>query len=341
MSVAQELADEINALYARIQLQSEMIGEQQETINDFVSEIQSLTAQLAACQAGSNPDLLLPPDGKLYLGVSRGVADAGYLGFVEATDRAPHIWHEYATSGDGFARDLARCPADSIPLLNFKPQGRQMDAASYLRILGGVYDTELDTAADALIANGRDVFVAIMHEMEDNDPTGESDSAQAEAFSYCVGYMRSLGARFVSVWNPMGYFPRWGHRYDTLYPGDDVVDWVAWDPYVRSAHITRWLQFIDRGEGFLTWCRDNVPGKPLMLAEWGIDAPAVHGAAPYLLSTQGLDQLLALAPEIRALVYWNAEDQGDYRLSNPGLTEWFKPFSEQPAFDFDVREVTG
>ena len=68
-----------------------------------------------------------------------------------------------------------------------------------------------------------------------------------------------------------------------MYPGDDVVDWVAWDPYdFGECHRARGQSFAQTIKPFYDWLVDHHPNKPFMLAEYGtvVDPsnprPAVH-----------------------------------------------------------------
>ena len=79
----------------------------------------------------------------------------------------------------------------------------------------------------------------------------------------------------------MGFFGWAKTRSTPLYPGDDVVDWIAYDPYgfggpdgLRRSCSTRPAS--RAGPGFYTWATRKAPGKPIMLAEWGFD---LDGAA--------------------------------------------------------------
>jgi hypothetical protein len=65
--------------------------------------------------------------------------------------------------------------------------------------------------------------------------------------------------------------------WSDLYPGDDVVDWVAWDVYAYSDPGYGYGDFAEminrRGgnwPGFYNWAAMKFPDKPLMLGEWGV-----------------------------------------------------------------------
>ena len=90
------------------------------------------------------------------------------------------------------------------------------------------------------------MFLTIWHEPEDQ--VGGAGSARpadyAAMYRYVVTELRSLGVtNAVFVMNYMG-FNGWSNMVDALYPGNDVVDWIAYDPYGFKMH-TDFGQFLD------------------------------------------------------------------------------------------------
>lgn len=74
------------------------------------------------------------------------------------------------------------------------------------------------------------------------------------------------------VYSMKSWFPK-------LYPGNDVVDWIAWDPYTcdktRPCHDLKTvlnLRYLPKKPwpGFYNWAHTHHRSKPLMLAEWGV-----------------------------------------------------------------------
>ena len=296
-------------------------------LEDQITDLEQQLAERPTTPPEPSVDLILPPDGKLWIGVSNPAN--GYNSFKAITNREPRIWHEYSTSGSSFAADLTNCPAQCIPLINCKPVG-SMGANAYTSILAGDADTDLDQITIAIKNYDRPVFVAFMHEPENDDKTGASDDNYARAFRYCVEYVRVRGARFVSVWNMMGYMPKWGSRYTALYPGDDVVDWIALDQYTANASHDDFADFMDQGTpGFYDWAAPK--GKPIMAAEWGINSTVGTSVAPKLLTQRAVDNLLRDMPQIKALVYWNEAVGGnDYRIESFPVD--FRRFANLPVF---------
>lgn len=318
--------------------QAQRITDQQAEISQLEAEKAELQRQLDECMDGHPPDppdppasdILLPPDGKIYLGCDAG----GMTGYMNTGAKRPQISHDYSTSGSDFSNDIGRVNAAMIPLENFKPTG-QMGLSAYNAIINGQGDSSIDQAAAAIKNYDGKLFFAPLHEPE-NDDSGGGDDEYAAAFRYIVERVRSQGAEPVVVWNMMG-FKEHGPRYDTLYPGDDVVDWIGTDPYVKTtASIDTWDEFFNaktsQFAGFYSWAAPK--GKPFMLCEWGIGQAVAATVAPKLLSRAQLDVLKRDFPLCRALVYWNQPGTSNYLLSNFAST--WKTFSEFPEFQFSV-----
>jgi hypothetical protein len=106
-------------------------------------------------------------------------------------------------------------------------------------IAAGGHDAAIDAQAQRLAAFGSRLFVGFMHEPEDNigtcqpgavnDPVADMGSVEEfkAAYRHIVERVRPVAPNVVWVLGLMGGNPdlSW-----TFYPGDDVVDWVAWDP---------------------------------------------------------------------------------------------------------------
>jgi len=311
----------------------------QAEVTELETEVTRLERALAECEAGQTPEpgpepepdnLALPPVGKIYLGCSYN----GMQGHLAITgNKYPHISHDYARSGNEFASRLSRVPTGCIPLINFKPAGA-MGRQAYLDIIAGKSNASIDVAADAMKAWTKtdEFFFAPIHEPE-NDGT-DGDKEYAQAFRFIVERVRARGATPTVVWNMMG-FEGHGSRYNALYPGDDVVDWIASDPYVRtSTAVDTWKEFMDAPSGtfpgFYSWAKPK--NKPFMLAEWGIGIAVKDVVAPKLLGTAQMGVLQSAFPLCRALVYWNEVGTVDYRLQN-FPTQW-KAFTEMTQFQF-------
>lgn len=363
LSVENEgLANELVDAMSRLSAASATI-EALRTENDGLrDDITVLQAALAACQAGGggnggggDPDpeeplgpLMVPTGGKILIGSTDPSASlgGGTLSYKAVTGLDPAIYHSYATSASQFQTRLNSTPAGTIPFINFKPVGT-MGPQAYADILAGKGDAAMRSVAAAITSYGKPVFIAIMHEPENDDKAGTSDAEYAKAFRRCVGFLpRNLA---VVVWNMMSYYG-WGNRLNTLYPGDDVVDWIAGDPYAHTNDIDTFRKLVNRTHssvpgypGFYEWAKPK--NKPIMLAEWGIQQD-VHATLPQrLLTAVELDRMRSEMPLVKALVYWNSltkkadgSVENDYRFQ--AFPQVWSAFVRSPHFDVDISAVT-
>lgn len=301
-------------------------------------------------------DLLVPQRG-VWWGATANPLDGeswdSALVSLESTLGHPldiaHFYHaspQLFPTHDEIAR--ARQPGHRrILLLNWKPEmGR-----TWAQVAAG--DPEVDAAIDREAAHLREnftepFFLDIHHEPEDEvDPTpgsGMTADDYAAMYRRVVTRVRAAGVKnAVTVMNWLGT-PFWGSQpwFGNLYAGDDVVDWIAQDPYIFDA--TAWSgpfdQAVDRTDarypgwpGFATWARANHPDKPMMLAEWGVDEAL--GSERKAEIVAGVAGGLARFPQLKALVYWNSRDfhpVGTTRVdSSPAALAAFRVLLDSPA----------
>ena len=195
----------------------------------------------------------------------------------------------------------------SILYFNWKPAPER----SWRDIADGLADDAIATVAEGIRSYPHSIFLTIQHEPE-NDVIADAASGMTVSdyvamYRHVVAELRSLGVdNAVYVMNFMG-FERWSTMVDDLYPGDDVVDWIAYDPYGFARHNTLTDVLNDpNGEGwpgFYEWARRTAPSKPIMLGEWGFDLATNARAAEIVLEAPTV--LPARFPMIKAVVYWN------------------------------------
>lgn len=279
---------------------------------------------------------LVPSCGALW-----GVAADTYLStqgpnahraFEQMSQQHMGIYHYYYRGDTKFPRqseiDLANEPGKQrFLLLNWKIASDM----SWADVAAGRADNRIDSQAAYLKQNYTDPFyLAIYHEPEDNvvETAGSGMTAldYRAMFRYTVNRMRANGvtnARY--VWNPMGY-AKWVVKpwFDQMYPGDDVVDWIGWDPYwfVSSAGkvwpgpdfaglmtYNEGRQYPDGStfQGTYHHMATRYPNKPLMLSEWGIqeDMQSNLSASKKAGLFQSVAQQLPSFPRLKALVYFD------------------------------------
>lgn len=274
--------------------------------------------------------------------------------FEESTGRRQDIYHAYHRGYEMFPTEnevkIASDPSKPrILFLNWKPRER-----SWAQIAAG--DKEMDAHLDELASHIKSTFTqpfffTIHHEPEnDVDPregSGRTASDYAAMFRHVVERLRADGVtNMVSVMVYMAYLD-WAVQpwHKDLYPGDDVVDWVAWDAYAYSDPgygYGDWAEMVDRtgGEwpGYYRWATENFPTKPLMLAEWGVWRSERHPEHPAEIITEAESQI-PLFPRLKALVYFETEnDRGkDSRVdADPQTLEAYRGLGECRHFRVQV-----
>jgi hypothetical protein len=184
-------------------------------------------------------------------------------------------------------------------------------------IAAGGQDAAIDAQARRLAAFGGRLFVGFMHEPEDNlgpCQPGAVDDAKADmgsaedfraAFRHVVERVRPVAPDVVWVFSVMGNEPAasWA-----LYPGDDVVDWVAWDPYnwANCAGRTRdtWRSLQQAAQAMYGWLDAVGSTKPRMLGEYGShDDPALGSKEQWLREVPAT--LRTSMPKVKAVVYFD------------------------------------
>jgi hypothetical protein len=251
--------------------------------------------------------------------------DAALPAFESTIGRTVDIAHYYNSSPKVFpSADMikrAREPGKKrILLLNWKPEmGR-----TWAQVAAG--DPAVDAAIDAEAKYLKTTFpekffLGIHHEPEDDVKPAAGSGMTAKDYRAMYRHvalrLKANGVtNAVFVMNYMGT-PHWGSQswFADLYPGDDVVDWIAEDPYIFGNSKDWWTDFanaVNRKDtytypnwpGFYTWATTKHPGKPIMLGEWGVNEQLTFGKTKAdILNT--VDEGLAKLPALKALVYWN------------------------------------
>ncbi len=236
-----------------------------------------------------------------------------------------HRYHDMSTSGyNGVFPDpyeKAQAAAGRIPFFAWESRTFTGGADyTWAQIANGSMDAVVDATADRIHALSYRVFMDFDHEPEGHTTDGP-DSDFVAAYRHIVDRFRARGAtNAVWVWTIMGWSGAYS-RYAGLYPGDDYVDWVAFDPYNWNGwngHAA-WRSFDDSVRPFYNWLAANsAPGhayssKPYMLSEFGsADDPSNaqrradwYRAVPAALKTM---------PNIRSVVYFDSSTDADWRF---------------------------
>jgi hypothetical protein len=117
---------------------------------------------------------------------------------------------------------------------------------------------------------------------------------------------------------------------------------LAYDPYIKDDIQANVLDMINRNRadiswpGYYAWATAKAPGKPIMLAEWGVDIGS--NANPSSKLNIDVNQIVRQYPMLKAMVYWNDIDQLNVRIDDTtakGLAYGaaFRQFAAHPTFN--------
>jgi hypothetical protein len=313
-----------------------------------------------ACRTGSR---LVPTCGILW-GVAPGARTEArgvqaLAEFERKTGRHQAIFHAYHRGiRQVFPTEqeiaISREPGRKrVLLLNWKPE-----SATWAQIARGDRRTDqfLDRLAAHIRQNYRErFFFAIHHEAEDQvrERAGSGYTARdyAAMFRHVVKRLRAKGAHnVVTVLVHMAYVPHTTKSwFQHMYPGNDVVDWIGFDTYSysdpgyghgdfdellnrRSASKPHW-------PGFYNWVTRRHPGKPLMVAEWGVwfsKRNPRHMAEFY----REVGEQISRFPKIKAMVHFetpaNHKGQDSSVDSTPDALREYRRLGRLPVFQVSL-----
>ncbi|MEW9554202.1 glycoside hydrolase family 26 protein [Nonomuraea sp. NPDC050783] len=258
-----------------------------------------------------------------------------------------HVYHRgselFPTKAEiRLARDPAR---PRLLMINWKPSRDR----TWAEIARGELDGKIDRLAAHLRRTFPERFFLTLHHEPENDVDEDPGSGMRAAdyaamYRHVVLRLRGQGVRnAVMVMTYMGA-PNWAVEpwFEQLYPGDDVVDWVGMDPYaddrVKDFHglvdKVRKEKKYAQWPGFYRWMQLRFPGKPVMVAEWGVfERPRDRGFKRRFFESVG--RQVKQYPQIKALFYFDSPraPRGDTSFdSDPGAARAFERLAQDPYF---------
>ncbi|MDQ6697090.1 MAG: hypothetical protein M3Z46_06490 [Actinomycetota bacterium] len=240
-----------------------------------------------------------------------------------------HRYHDMSSGRRGLFPDPTERALGTDRLLFIAWASRVYGGVNYRwrDIANGSLDASvIDPAARRVAAYGRQLFIDFDHEPE-NQPHDGTSADFVAAYRHIHDRFQALGAtNAIWVWTVTGFKDHWD-QYGALYPGDDVVGWVAWDPYDFGAcHQSGEQSVKDTIAPFYDWLVDHHANKPFMLAEYGTVADPAD-PAPAVRWYREMISVLKDRPHIRAVVQFDHHpglDTGtgcDTRLRPPSVLQ--------------------
>jgi beta-mannanase len=338
------------------------------------------TTAPAGCTTGA---LLVPTCGVLWGAAAGGFSDTprdqALKDWEAKTGRTAAIYHTYHMGSQVFPTKpeiaMTQDPAKPRVLLtNWKVIAGD---DTWAGVAAGRQNERIHAAAARFKAYGKPMFLVIHHEPE-NDVKEKNDALTGTyadgmtakdykaMYRHVVQTLRADGAtNVITVMAYMGN-EKWMGRswWKDLYPGDDVVDWIGLDSYVSvddTYHRGDMGDILDRkptggGLGWYDWATTTHPGKPIMVAEWGMYHRVVKsyaGTTPKNKdgATVSTDKTSAFAsvipelkahPKVKAMVYFDtkSDDTGDRDISVDSTPENLAAFTRiaaDPIFNVTLK----
>jgi hypothetical protein len=262
--------------------------------------------------AGTYPDLASDLESQI----------AGHEARIGRAVDVVHLYHPPGSRPLSVVDRYYATRANTTAFINWKPAVSWRDADGS----NPSVNAEIDAVADDIKSLGSTKILLTLHHEPEDDVSGGA--------SGCTTYKGSAGTpadyramwrnvreRFnargvtnaVFVMNYMG-FSQWDCMVDDLWPGDDLVDWVVWDPYSESqsfsATIGRFYHYLEASAD----ATHDYTSKAWGLGEWG-----VWGGASQAFTYQYYDDARAsiAADEFPRLKLYSIFDHG---VTAPGTS---------------------
>lgn len=266
--------------------------------------------------------------------------------FTSLVGAAPALllWYQDWVHNPGFNAASLDVAYDkgAAPVLTWEPwdytAGPNQPAFALKNLVAGAYDAFILQWARGAASWGKSLFLRPMHEMNGNwypwaaGVNGNAPSDYVAAWQRVVRIFRSVGATNVRwVWSPyvVGGLVS---PFETFYPGDDWVDWVALDGYNwgTTQSWSQWRALIDVfGPSYATLAQ--LTAKPMMIAEIG---SAEQGGDKAAWITQGLlSDAPTQLPRVRFILWFDENKETDWRVNSSSTSlAAFSQVAGSPAF---------
>lgn len=269
------------------------------------------------------------------------------------------IDHQFYRWGDDLPAPYLRWTAEQgrTPFISLNALRRDGSHRQWADIASGADDDYLRQLAAGLRSWGVPSLFSFHHEPENeicpgDNPTGCDRATYygtredyRAAWRHIVETFRAAGVTNLSyVWITTGYrfTDPADYRYGPkVYPGNDLIDWIASDPYNLptpggKVDLSKWQDLAAIIEPWYRW--GETTGKPLMLGEFGsLEDPDQPGRRPAWFATARAD-LQRRFPAVKALNYYDVyrpdEPGSDWRLlgRNPAAVAEYRAWALDPYF---------
>ncbi|GAA3191639.1 glycoside hydrolase family 26 protein [Dactylosporangium siamense] len=309
---------------------------------------------------------LVPSCGVLWGAAAGGFSDVprdeALKTFERKTGRTAAIYHTYHKGNELFpTKDEVAMTADPARPRTLMLNWKVSYGTTWAKVAAGAQDARIDREAAYLKANFTKPFFLVLHHEPENDvnpKAGSGMTAKDFAAMYRHTILRLRAAGVTNAVSTIAYmnYEKWNNSpwWADLYPGDDVIDWIGVDSYLNAQpkgfHSGDFTSLMNRTTGnqtskypgFYTWATTKHPGKPVMVAEWGVyDSSAKVAGVNKANTFDTVLKNLAAMPAIKGLVYFEtARDQSghDIRVDDtPQALTAFQRVAADPRFNVTLK----
>jgi beta-mannanase len=231
-------------------------------------------------------------------------------------------------------RDTAAIAAGSTPLISW-------NGTDTREIASGKFDSMITERARAARDLKKPILMRWFWEMEGQkkDQLAGTPDNYIAAWRHVRGIFQREGATNVSwAWCPTSAAFKDGSA-QPYYPGDADVDWICADGYSKYPEKAKghFRSFGDVFGPFYQWAVQH--NKPILVGEFGVRGPDDQRANWIRATSQEVPQQF---PKIRALVYFDSPDRGDFELRDQptALAAW-SALVKEPYFNPRHVPITG
>lgn len=230
------------------------------------------------------------------------------IGRKYAIDHRYYDWGaDIPSSYERWTAASGRIPMVSVCACRFSDGS----VVAWSRIAAGKEDTYLISVARGFVALRKPAFFVFDSEPETQVGIRGTAADYRAAWRHVVTLFRQRGATNVAfVWATTAYAfrPESGQiaRAESLYPGDDLVDWIASDPF-NFDQAGAWHSLSYELGPWYHWATTTHATKPLALTEWGSKEDPGEANRKAAWFRDALAQLQTKYRGIRAVVYFDEQ----------------------------------
>jgi beta-mannanase len=233
----------------------------------------------------------------------------------------------------------------AIPMVTWEPWNYTMGASqptySLSAIINGNHDAYIRKWAQDSKAWGKPYFLRLAHEMNGNwypwseRVNGNTTGQYIQMWRHVHDIFTQEGVTNITwVWSVNIVDPT-ETPINTLYPGDQYVDWVAMDGY-NGGTALNWGGWKSFTQVFQQTYNElgAITQKPLMVSETA-SAEAGGSKANWITNAYGSE--VANMPKIKAIIWFNLNKETDWRITSSTTTKnAYRTAVAQPKYATNV-----